>query len=89
MANRKKATELKITGRMPVAFPRGNDPLFPSQMAGATIVSIGTAEEVSLEEQGLIIDYIPKNNSCTERAIFGFNDLGLWLNGVFQIRNRT
>ncbi len=52
-----------------------------SLFAGATIVRIGVPEEgqVSCEEGGFVIDFIPKGATTIFRMVFGFNELGIWL----------
>jgi hypothetical protein len=66
------------------SFPRAlgrlggeQDDLLP-HMAGATIIRIGSIEDVDLEGGGLVIDYRPQGVSGTLRVVFAFNELGLW-----------
>jgi hypothetical protein len=47
-------------------------------MAGATIVRIGSIEDADLEGGGLVIDYKPRGVSGARRVVFAFNELGLW-----------
>jgi hypothetical protein len=58
--------------------PQGAEPLF-GRMAGATLLRIGTLNTAGLEGGGLVIDYRPAGEPrARRRAVFGFNELGLW-----------
>lgn len=59
-------------------YPEGGEELLRG-MAGATIVRIGSTGEDGIEGGGLIIDYRPLGSSVVKRAIFAFNESGLWL----------
>ena len=48
------------------------------RMRGATIVRIGSTDEEGIEGGGLLIDYVPANGHQVRRAVFAFNELGLW-----------
>lgn len=59
----------------------GEEELFQS-LAGATIVRIGMPSmpaNTPLEGGGLVIDYCVKGQSDLRRAVFAFNDCGMWL----------
>jgi hypothetical protein len=49
------------------------------QLRGATIVRIGSTNDAKIEGGGLLIDYVPANDTRVRRAVFAFNDLGLWM----------
>jgi hypothetical protein len=52
----------------------------PADIVGSTVVGFGAAPfECDLEGGGLIIDYIPKDSAERKRAVFAFNELGMWL----------
>jgi len=55
----------------------GDETLF-RQMVGAEIVRIGSPSNGGLEGGGLIIDYRLPADGMTRRAVFEFNELGLW-----------
>ena len=72
----KVARELPPTG----GYTERAEALFEG-LCGATIVEIGAPDEenTKIEGGGLIIDFIPKSSDQVRRAIFGFNDRGMWV----------
>jgi hypothetical protein len=48
------------------------------QMEGARTVRIDSPSGDGLEGGGLIIDYLPRSDQRTHRAVFEFNEPGLW-----------
>jgi len=58
--------------------PEGGENLLRG-MAGGTIIKIGSTTEEGIEGGGLIIDYRRAGSSVVERAVFAFNDSGLWV----------
>lgn len=70
---------LKIVEAFPHALyaPEGGEVLLRG-MRGATIVRIGSTDEEGIEGGGLLIDYVPANGTRARRAVFAFNELGLW-----------
>jgi hypothetical protein len=48
------------------------------QLRGARIVQIGSTNDLILEGGGLLIDYIPSGRRAVHRAVFAFNERGLW-----------
>ena len=51
----------------------------PKDIVGSTVVGFGSAPvECDVEGGGLIIDYVPRGSTETKRAIFAFNELGMW-----------
>ena len=55
----------------------GEDGVF-CRLRGATIIKIGTTNDVDLEGGGLLIDYIPRGDTAIRRVVFAFNERGLW-----------
>jgi hypothetical protein len=58
----------------------------PDDILGAEIVRFGTIDGDLLpswmsqvETVGLVIDYRPASSSVLRRAIFGFSELGMWI----------
>jgi hypothetical protein len=51
-------------------------------------VCIGSTNEGGLEGGGFLIDYIPAGDTKTHRAVFAFNELGLWVEweGLIQTK---
>jgi hypothetical protein len=53
---------------------------FPPDIIGAKILRFGAAPpECELEGGGLIIDYIPLDESEPKRLVLAFNELGMWI----------
>jgi hypothetical protein len=81
--------KLSIVQALPSAHfhPEGGEELL-RQMVGATIVCIGSTNEGGLEGGGFLIDYIPAGDTKTHRAVFAFNELGLWVEweGLIQTK---
>jgi hypothetical protein len=49
------------------------------RMRRAKVVRIGTTNDVTLEGGGLLIDYVPRCETIVRRAVFSFNERGLWM----------
>jgi hypothetical protein len=58
--------------------PRGEEDLFES-LAGATIIRVGMPSDIPLEGGGLVVDYRLAGETGSHRAIFAFNENGMWL----------
>jgi hypothetical protein len=66
-----------VYGRDP-RDPKTND--MPSAMVGATIMAIGAIEGViNVEGGGLVIDYLPVGSKNLQRVVFGFTEMGMWI----------
>jgi hypothetical protein len=60
--------------------PQHRGDKLPRDIIGSTIVGFGAApRECDLEGGGLIIDYKPSGSTEAKRAVFAFNELGMWL----------
>lgn len=71
---------IAFADRMPARHRPESSGQFPRDMIGATIDRIGAPADPSLiEGSGLVIDYRPQGSAETKRAVFGFNELGMWL----------
>lgn len=70
---------LKIREALPLSRfrPEGGEALLRG-MAGATIVRIGSTDEDGIEGGGFLIDYVRAGEKQTRRAVFAFNESGLW-----------
>jgi hypothetical protein len=64
---------------LPSIFGRYRD--VPNDMAGATIVRIGTIPGRDIEGGGLVIDYAPIGGG-SKRCVLAFNELGMWIESV-------
>ncbi len=70
----------EITDRLPNYFHPGRGGRIPDGLVGATIVRMGTfTEQGKVEGGGLVIDYRPPDSREVRRAVFAFNELGMWL----------
>ena len=72
--------ELDVIAALPLSrfYPEGGEGLFRA-MVGCRIIRIGSTDEDGIEGGGLIIDYVPPNSDRTLRAVFGFTELGMWI----------
>jgi hypothetical protein len=72
---------LQIIEALPHALyaPEGGEALL-QEMAGASIVRIGSTDEDGIEGGGLLIDYSLPHSAEIKRVVFAFNDGGLWIN---------
>jgi uncharacterized small protein (DUF1192 family) len=72
--------QLKIAEALPLASfsPEGGEDLLRC-MAGGTILRIGSTDERGIEGGGLLIHYVPLGETQAQRAVFAFNELGLWV----------
>jgi len=84
---RDRYSAMAVAPTIPASLPaaRQLDEAF-SRLVGTNIVSIGTPYSDEIEGGGLIIDYIrPANDPAfpadpnVHRVVFGFNELGLWI----------
>jgi len=50
----------------------------PVGLVGARIVAVGTSSE-RIEGGGLIIDYVRPREDKKRRVVFGFNEVGMWV----------
>jgi hypothetical protein len=71
--------DLEVVPALPSYFhrPEGGEELFAA-LTGAQIVRIGSPASAGIEGGGLIIDYLPEGSANVRRAVFGFNELGMW-----------
>jgi hypothetical protein len=59
--------------------PEHGDPI-PDDLIGAKIVAIGCmAPPEAVEGGGLAIDYRKPGSETTQRVVFEFNELGMWV----------
>ena len=54
------------------------DPV-PPNLIGATIIAIGTVNDGYPEQDGLVIDFKPKDSDSVERITLNFTELGMWI----------
>lgn len=71
---------LTVVGSLPASrhYPTGGEALF-RRLAGATIICMGGTGADGLEGGGLILDYVPVGSSEMRRAVFAFNENGMWI----------
>ncbi len=68
-----------ILPKLPDYFDRARGESIPPDLLGATIIEFGSApKESDLEGGGLIIDYIPRDQTKKRRLVLAFNELGMW-----------
>lgn len=72
--------EQELIALLPDVFGRHDD--FPADLIGATIVQMGTIPERKAEGGGLVIDYRPNGGESVRRALFAFNELGMWVESI-------
>lgn len=75
-----KTEEAKIVAALPDIF--GRHDAVPDDLAGATVLRFGTIPGTRTEGGGLVIDYRPKDRKRAKRVVFGFNELGMWVESV-------
>jgi hypothetical protein len=71
----------EILNNLPDLFhPNQGDPI-PEGLVGAKILRVGTLSEnpSAIEGGGLVIDYERPDDCTIHRIVFGFNELGMWL----------
>lgn len=79
MAKKLNINTISVLDRLPDSFGHPGDS-FPSDLIGSTIIRFGAVSEIHvIEGGGLVIDYRPRNSERIRRAIFGFNELGMWM----------
>jgi len=80
-ADRPSFAEFEVVPRLPHRCDPANEGAqVPADLIGAQIVNIGSAPpKADIEGGGLILDYVPKGEHTTKRIVFGFNDVGLWV----------
>ena len=71
---------LTVVGALPLArfYPEGASELF-DHMTGARILAIGGPAEGDIEGGGLVLDYVPAGADNPHRAVFAFNESGMWV----------
>jgi hypothetical protein len=70
----------EVVSRLPARFLSGTLEPFPPELTGAQIVFIGTlADNEVVEGGGLVIDCRDAASDQIRRFVFGFNDLGMWV----------
>jgi hypothetical protein len=67
----------ELIEKLPSLFGDHGD--IPKDLIGATILRMGTLPGLNVEGGGLVIDYRPRNSQETNRVVFGFNELGMWV----------
>lgn len=81
-----KKGESEFVDALPSIF--GDYDAVPNDLAGAIVVRLGTipGQRVAtgglVEGGGLVIDYRPRGQKRTKRAVFGFNECGMWVQSV-------
>jgi hypothetical protein len=68
-----------IVPKLPDYFSAERGDPVPDNLVGARILRFGTFEQSSVEGRGLVIDYRPDGGTATHRAVFAFNELGMWV----------
>jgi hypothetical protein len=72
---------LPVVGELPAGghySPRDGEALL-RRIVGSRIMAIGAPPETRIEGGGLIIDYACDGENFTRRAVFGFNENGMWV----------
>lgn len=84
--DRELADPLKICGVIP-ELPSHHFKMttpYPPDLLGAELLRFGMpdTEHDRPEGGGLIVEYLPKGGTRARRMVLGFNELGMWLEGV-------
>lgn len=81
MGDKDKFASLAISAELPPAahYTDRATELFKA-LQGATIVAIGTPEsDEGIEGGGFVIDFTEPGSTQIRRVIFGFTELGMWV----------
>lgn len=71
---------IPIINRLPSLFNQQIKTEFPNILIGSRIVAIGTpVDEWAVEGGGLIMDFVPDGETDIHRIVFGFSELGMWI----------
>jgi hypothetical protein len=76
--------DVGVLPKVPAVYERdAKDPrseAMPSDLVGATINAIGAISgETNVGGGGLIIDYMSGLDGSPRRVVFGFSELGMWI----------
>ena len=70
---------LQIEPRLPRFNGKGaHAPQF-EELAGATLVRIGTSPDLDVEGGGLVIECRKPGNDACIHIVLGFNEVGMWI----------
>ena len=77
-------TDLRTCGILPTLpsfFANHRDIPIPDGLIGSTIISFGAvdSDDDAPEGGGLVIEFRRPNAKHTERIVFAFNELGMWV----------
>lgn len=76
----------EVLPSLPDLFRPATGQLVPDDIAGSVVVRIGGLPQGSrVEGGGLVIDYVPAGTTAERRVVFGFNELGMWVE-FLQVR---
>jgi hypothetical protein len=73
--------KIEISGELPPAgdYTEREHSLF-ARLVGAKIVACGAPVDAdAVEGGGFVIDYIPAGSGAVHRVVFGFTELGMWV----------
>jgi hypothetical protein len=74
---------MEIVPFLPARLPSHFGKPFPPDLAGATVLNIGTLPQPDgsdlVEGGGLVIDYRASGSEAVYRVIFEFSEEGMWL----------
>jgi hypothetical protein len=69
----------RVVPKLPAITTKGRDGI-PSDLIGSEVIAFGTLPNANaIEGGGLVIDYRPAGEQETRRVVFGFTELGMWL----------
>lgn len=68
----------KVHRKLPHRLHRGGR--LPRGLVGAKIISLRALDDAGqVEGGGLVIEYLPVGSRQARRAVFGFNEIGMWV----------
>lgn len=89
--NRDMKTNLankKVVNLLPSIQGKGDK--IPKSLIGSKIVNFGTFSNLrECEGGGLVIDYRQSDNGKIKRVVFGFSELGMWVEYIGKQNERT
>ena len=68
-------------------FDASRGDIVPSELAGATILAIGSpiGDGEKPAGGGLLIDYSVSGTGERKRAVIGFSDIGMWIDEIYSL----
>ena len=72
-----------VIPKLPDSLDADRGEPIPGGIVNATILAFGTLEQVNrVSGGGLVIDYKPAGSSAEMRAVFAFDETGMWVSAL-------